>query len=56
MLNLNVIPDLQFMQLSVQREKPRHITNSSLKLEMFKIEALNSFSWVFFHLIKNGGN
>ena len=60
MLNLNVIRDLQFMQLSLQREKPRHITNRNLKQEMFKlkvkIEAPNSLTWMIFHLIKNCGN
>ena len=38
MLNLNVIRDLQFMQLSLQREKPRHITIRNLKQEMFKLK------------------
>ena len=60
MLNLNVIRDLQFMQLSLQREKPRHITNRNLKQEMFKlkvkIEAPNSLTWMIFRLIKNCRN
>ena len=49
MLNLNVMRDLQFMQLSLQREKSRYIRNCNLKQELFKlsvkIEAPNSLSW-----------
>ena len=60
MLNLNVIRDLQFMQLSLQREKPRHITIRNLKQEIYKlkvkVEAPNSLTWMIFHLIKNCGN
>ena len=60
MLNLNVMRDLQFMQLSLQREKSRYITNRNLKQELFKlsvkIEAPNSLSWVILHLIKNCEN